>query len=156
MEDEASRLEFKRTFFLQNLTDVKREWYEHDAYSQKLRLWFLALWFGTLAVYMKGEAKGINISFVLVIITLIFSAIDIYYAIGSQYMLQRISKMEHWLMSSSDGQILSQETPLAGVVHGPIETSLLAAVSHPYIWCLYGSLFILSLLAQRILGQAAA
>jgi hypothetical protein len=55
-ESDNSRLEFKRTFLLQNIADVKREWYRHDDYSEKLRFWFLTVWFGTLAIFLKEKS----------------------------------------------------------------------------------------------------
>ena len=154
-EAKKLRLEFKRNFLLQNISDVKKEWYRHEDYREKLRIWFLTVWFGTLAIFLKQEAPGISLSALLLLETLVFFGLDIFYYRISRYRLGRISIMEYWIMSATDEEILNLEGPLAEVTRYTSREKLidgwLLGIISPSVSGLFWVFIVLSVVVEFVL-----
>ncbi len=157
-EEEQKRLEFKRTFLLQNISDVKKEWYRHDDYREKLRFWFLTVWFGTLAIFLKDESPGFSLYSLLLLETITFYGFEIFYHRISTYRIRRISMMEHWLMQATDEEILGLEGPLARVINlegndvlNNNDNGWQVSVLNPNVSALYWMFLVMSVIVEPIL-----
>ena len=82
-----SVLEFKRRYILLNIRDMKNEWYISEKFREKLRLWFLTVWFGTVLVVIKDK-NDLSVTLLLAIETLIFFLFDVYYSGLNRYRIK--------------------------------------------------------------------
>ncbi len=149
---EISRLEYKRKFILQNIGDVKKEWYKLDEYREKLRFLFMTAWFGTTAIYLKDNQVSWFLSALLFTITLVFFYLELYYMKASQIRLHRISIMEDWMMKASDQEVLNLNGPLSSIAPSIKEEM---KVTRPVFWqgrvsILYILFLILSILLKLV------
>lgn len=155
--DEAGnkRLAFKRSFLLQNISDVKKEWYRHDDYREKLRFWFLTVWFGTLAIFLKDGSSGFSLYSLLLLETATFFGLEIFYYKFSTFRIRRISVMEHWLMQATDNEVLALDGPLARVVNlrvdDILENGWQLSVLNPNVSALYWVFLVMSVAVEPIL-----
>ncbi len=102
--EEISRLEYKRKFLLQNIADVKKEWYRPDDFRERLRSLFITAWFGTTAIYLKDNKVTWLLSILLVLITLVFFYLEVYYMRASQIRLTPLYlEMDVGLLTNAGG-----------------------------------------------------
>lgn len=154
-----SMLDFKKKFILQNLADMKSDWHISENYREKLRFWFLVIWFGTVSLFLKDNNK-FNISFLLALETIIFFIFDLLLSLLNRFRLERISMVEHQIMSVSEQEILDLKGPLSkwagenGFTRQAVQKNLLKksikAILDPYISVLYLIFFLFSFLFKKI------